>query len=216
MWTRENRGRYDRSKLRYPSDLTDAEWALVAPLIPAAKRGGNKRTVNLREGANGLMYILSTGCQWAAIPKDLPPRSTLHDYFDRWDYDGTLGRIHHALYVACRELAGRDASPSAAIIDSQSVKSAEKGGAALTRQAMTVARRSGARSVMSWSTPKACCSRLSSMQRTFRTAMVAFCSWLPCSGCTRFCSSYTPTADIKGRSSRAAYAGSCATSMWRL
>src|SRR5215210_4529258 len=79
-------------------------------------------------------YILSTGCQWAAIPKDLPPRSTLHDYFDRWDYDGTLGRIHHALYVACRELAGKDTSPSAAIIDSQSVKSAEKGGAALTRR----------------------------------------------------------------------------------
>jgi transposase len=150
MWTSENRGRYDRGKLRYPSDLTDAEWALVAPLIPAAKRGGNKRTVNLREVVNGLMYILSTGCQWAAIPKDLPPRSTLHDYFDRWDYDGTLGRIHHALYVACRELAGRDASPSAAIIDSQSVKSAEKGGAALTRRAMTAARRSGARSVMSW------------------------------------------------------------------
>ena len=96
------------------------------------------------------MYILSTGCQWAAIPKDLPPRSTLHDYFDRWDYDGTLGRIHYALYVACRELAGRDVSPSAAIIDSQSVKSAEKGGAALTRRAMTAPRRSGARSVMSW------------------------------------------------------------------
>src|SRR3954469_1724964 len=69
MWTSENRGRYDRSKLRYPSDLTDAEWALVAPLIPAAKRGGNKRTVNLREVANGLMYILSTGCQWARSPR---------------------------------------------------------------------------------------------------------------------------------------------------
>src|SRR3954469_20257033 len=94
------------------------------------------------------------GLPMGAIPKDLPPRSTLHDYFDRWDDDGTLGRIHHALYVACRELAGRDASPSAAIIDSQSVKSAEKGGAALTRRAMTAARRSGARSVMSWSTPK--------------------------------------------------------------
>src|SRR3712207_8596398 len=66
MWTSENRGRYDRGKLRYPSDLTDEEWALVAPLIPAAKRGGNKRTVNLREVTNGLMYILSTGCQWAA------------------------------------------------------------------------------------------------------------------------------------------------------
>src|SRR5258708_39763176 len=74
MWTKENRGRYDRSRLRYPSDLTDEEWALVEPLIAPAKRGGNKRTVDVREGVNGLMYVLSTGCQWRAIPKDLPPR----------------------------------------------------------------------------------------------------------------------------------------------
>jgi transposase len=84
MWTEENRGRYDRSKLRYPSDLTDEEWALIAPLIPLAKPGGNKRTVNEREIVNGLMYILSTGCQWAALPKDLPPRSTVNDYLHRW------------------------------------------------------------------------------------------------------------------------------------
>lgn len=150
MWTTENRARYDRRKLRYPSDLTDGEWALVAPLIPSAKRGGNKRTVDVREVVNGLMYILGTGCQWAAIPKDLPPRSTLHDYFARWDYDGTLGRLHHALYVACREMAGRDASPTAAIIDSQSVKSAEKGGPASTRLAMTAARKSKAGNATSW------------------------------------------------------------------
>jgi transposase len=156
MWTPENRARYDRSKLRYPSDLTDAEWALVAPLIPPAKRGGNKRTVDVREVVNGLMYILSTGCQWAAIPKDLPPRSTVHDYLDLWEWDGTLGRIHHALYVKCRELAERDASPTAGIIDSQSVKSAEKGGSASTRPAMMAAKRSRARSAMSWSTRKAC------------------------------------------------------------
>ena len=79
MWTKENRGRYDRSRLRYPSDLTDEEWALVEPLISPAKRGGNKRTVDVREVVNGLMYVLSTGCQWRAIPKDLPPRSTVHD-----------------------------------------------------------------------------------------------------------------------------------------
>lgn len=150
MWTNDNRGRYDRRKLRYPSDLTDEEWAMAAPLIPSAKRGGNKRTVNVREVVNGLMYILSTGCQWAAILKDLPPRSTLHDYFTRWDHDGTLGRLHHALYVECREMAGRDASPTAAIIDSQSVKSAEKGGPASIRLAMTAARRSKARSATSW------------------------------------------------------------------
>ncbi|WP_152981944.1 IS5 family transposase [Prosthecomicrobium hirschii] len=131
MWTDENRSRYDRSKLRYPSDLTDAEWALVEPLIPRAKPGGNKRRVNEREVVNGLMYMLSTGCQWRAIPKDLPPRSTVHDYFERWSHDGTFGAIHHALYVKCREQAGREASPTAAIIDSQSVRGAEKGGPAI-------------------------------------------------------------------------------------
>jgi transposase len=156
MWTLENRARYDRSKLRYPSDLTDAEWALIAPLIPPAKRGGNKRTVVVREVVNGVMYILSTGCQWSALPKDLPPRSTVNDYFRRWDWDGTLERIHHALYVRCREQAGREASPTAAIIDSQSVKSAEKAGSASTRTAMTAPRRSRARSVTCWSTPRAC------------------------------------------------------------
>jgi transposase len=128
MWTNENRTLYDRSQLRYPSDLTDEEWALVEPMIPPAKRGGGKRTVVMREVVNGVMYILSTGCQWRALPKDLPPRSTVHGYFDLWNWDGTLERIHHVLYVKCREKAGRDASPTAAIIDSQSVKSAEKGG----------------------------------------------------------------------------------------
>src|SRR5271154_5281138 len=76
MWTAKNRARYDRSKLRYPSDLTDDEWGLVELLIPPAKRGGNKRHVDVREVINGIMYILSTGCQWRAVPKDLPPRST--------------------------------------------------------------------------------------------------------------------------------------------
>jgi transposase len=146
MWTDRNRARYDRSKLRYPSDLTDEEWQLVEPLIPPEKPGGGKRTVNMREVVNGLMYLLSTGCQWRAIPKDLPPRSTVYDYFDLWTYDGTLVRIHHALYVRCREQEQREASPTAAIIDSQSVKSAEKGGPASIRTATMRARRSRARS----------------------------------------------------------------------
>ena len=149
MWTDENRGRYDRSKLRYPSDLTDEEWSLIGPLIPPAKRGGNKRTVDEREVVNGLMYILSTGCQWAALPKDLPARSTVNDYFCRWGYDGTLDRIHEALYVQCRELAGRESSPTGAIIDSQSVKSAEKGGPR-TRRVLMRERRSRERSAISW------------------------------------------------------------------
>lgn len=148
MWTLENRRRYDRSKLRYPSDMTDDEWALIKPLIPPAKRGGNKRTVDVREVVNGVMFILSTGCQWASLPKDLPPRSSTNDYFCRWDYDGTLGRIHHTLYLRCREQAGREASPTAAIIDSQSVKSAEKGGSR-THPATMQGRRSRVKSATS-------------------------------------------------------------------
>lgn len=149
MWTNDNRGRYDRSKLRYPSDLTEEEWALIGPLIPPARRGGNKRTVVEQDVVNGVMYILSTGCQWAALPKDLPPRSTVNDYLRRWDEDGTLARIHHALYVKCRELAEREANPTTAIIDSQSVKSAEKGGARLIRMATMRARKSRGRSGIS-------------------------------------------------------------------
>jgi transposase len=157
MWTAENRPRYNRDKLRYPSDLTDEEWALVEPLIPPGKRGGGKRTVVMRNVMNGIMYILSTGCQWRAIPKDLPPRSTLFDYLDLWSWDGTLERIHHELYVKCREREEREASPTAAIIDSQSVKSAEKGGRASIRMATMRERRSRARSAtFSW-IRSACC-----------------------------------------------------------
>jgi len=89
MWTTENRARYDRSKLRYPSDLTDAEWALVAPLIPPAKRGGNKQTVDVREVVNGLMYVLSTGCQWRAIPRGPGPAQ------HRFRLPGALGLGRH-------------------------------------------------------------------------------------------------------------------------
>src|SRR5450759_2768087 len=113
---------------------------------PAGQDWRCKRTVIMREVVNGLMYILSTGCQWRAIPKDLPPKSSVYDYFDLWTYDGTLERIHHALYEQCREQEQREASPTAAIIDSQSVKSAEKGGSASIRRATMQARRSRARS----------------------------------------------------------------------
>lgn len=149
MWTKANRGKYNRDSLRYPSDLTDAEWELVEPLIPPAKRGGRRREVDVREVVNGLLYVLSTGCQWRAVPKDLPPRSTLFSYFDLWNWDGTLARIHEELYVKCREAIGREASPTAAIIDSQSVKGAEKGGVVSTRAGMMRGKRSRARSVIS-------------------------------------------------------------------
>ena len=122
--------------------MSDAEWEFVQPLIPPAKRGGRRRTVDVREVLNGIFYVLSTGCQRNALPSDLPPKSTIYDYLDLWDWDGTLERIHHALYLAAREQAGREASPTAAIIDAQSAKGAQKGGHRSTRRAMTRARRS--------------------------------------------------------------------------
>jgi len=97
MWTPENRARYNRAHLRYPSDTTDEEWSERASLIPPARRGGRKRTVDIRAVLNGLLYVLSTGCQWRALPQDLPPRSTLFDYFARWEADGTLRRLHDTL-----------------------------------------------------------------------------------------------------------------------
>jgi len=157
MWTMENRRAYERTGLRYPSDLSDAEWALVAPLIPPAKRGGRPREVKVREVLDAIFYLLSTGCQWRALPKDFPPPTTVWEYLDLWNWDGTLLRIHHALYVEARERAGREASPTVAIIDSQSVKGAEKGGPTLIHRASMPARRSRARSATSPSTRSASC-----------------------------------------------------------
>jgi len=156
MWTSENRPGYERRNDRYPSDLGDAEWELIAPMIPPAKRGGRRRTTDMREVVNAILYVLETGCQWRALPKDFPPKSTVHAYLDLWEWDGTLARIHHALFVRVREANGREASPTAAIIDSQSVKGAEKGGRASILGAMMRARRSKARSAICSSTRLAC------------------------------------------------------------
>ena len=146
MWKPDHRRAADRSGLRYPSDMSDAEWALVEPMIPPAKRGGRKRSVDLREVLNTIFYVLSTGCQWNALPRELAPKSTAHGYLDLWDWDGTLERIHHALYLASRERAGREASPTIAIIDAQSAKGAQKGGLRSIHRATTRARRSKAAS----------------------------------------------------------------------
>ena len=151
MWTLENRGLYARTGLGYPSDLMDAEWDLVRPFLLRRTRSG-PAPERRREIINAVLYVLSTGCQWRALPKDLPPRSTVHGWFVRWHCDGVLERLHFALSQQVRELEGRHTSPTAAIVDSQSVKSAEKGGSALTRSAMTRPKRSRARSATSLST----------------------------------------------------------------
>ena len=185
MWTTEQRQRHDRAGLRYPSDLSDGEWALVEPFIPSARRGGRRRTVDVREVLNGILYVLATGCQWRALPKDLPPRSTVHGYLTLCAWDGTLGRLHHALFVQVREQAGKDASPTAAIIDSQSVKGAEKGALASTRRVSMRARKSTARSGTSWSTLLACCSAPWSIRPASRTATGPSRYCAPRAGCFR-------------------------------
>lgn len=157
MWTKQHRQAHDRSGLRYPSDLSDAEWAVVAPLIPQAKRGGRPRDVDMREVLNAVFYLLSTGCQWDALPKDLPAKSTVYDYFSLWRSDRTLLRLHGALYAEVREASGRNRGPTVAILDSQSAKAAQKGGRRSTRRATTRARKSRAASGTSSSTPSACC-----------------------------------------------------------
>ena len=157
MWKPEHRLSADRSGQRCPSDLSDAEWRLVAPLIPPARRGGRRRSVDEREMVNAIFYVLSTGCQWKAMPKDLPPKTTAHAYFTMWDWDGTLQRIHDALYIAVREMAGREASPTVAIIDSQSSKAAQKGALRSIRRALMRARKSRVASVTSLSTHSGSC-----------------------------------------------------------
>ena len=155
MWTVSNRRAYERAGLRYPSDLTDGEWALAAPLIAPGKPGGRRREVDLRAVLNAIFYVLATGCQWRALPKDFPPKSTVYDYLDLWEWDGTLECIHAALFVAVRAQGGHAADPTAAIIDSQSVRGAEKEKRRSIRRASTRTRRSRARSVISWSTHSA-------------------------------------------------------------
>ena len=149
MWKPDHRAAADRRGLRYDSDLTDAEWLLVAPLIRPAKRGGRPRTVDVRAVLNALFDGLWTGGPWKARPKDLPPRSTVWEDLDLWDWDGTLGRIHHVLYGEVREKAGREASPTTAILDSQTAKGALKGGLRLIRPATMPARRWSAASATS-------------------------------------------------------------------
>ncbi len=125
------------ARIAYPSDLTDAQWRLIERRIPPAQPGGRYRSVNMRAVVNGILYLVRTGCSWRQLPHDFPPWGTVHWYYRCFRLDGTWQKIHDALRDKVRVSAGRKKSPSAAIVDSQSVKTTEKGG----RMVMTQARR---------------------------------------------------------------------------
>jgi transposase len=142
MWTDEHRAIYRRGGGGFPSDLTDGEWERLRPLIPDAKPGGRPRKTDMRAAMNALFYLLRTGCAWRYLPRDgFPPRSTVYNIFRAFQRDGVWEAIWAELHTALRERLGRDASPSAAVLDSQSLKSAEKGAARTTPWVTTPARR---------------------------------------------------------------------------
>ena len=117
-----------RKRPAYPSDLSDPEWERLKPLLPAPKERGRKRTVNLREIVNAIFYVLHTGCQWDYLPHDFPPSDTVYGYFRQWRDDGTWERVNDSLRRKVREAVGKKSEPTAAIIDSQAVKTTEEGG----------------------------------------------------------------------------------------
>ena len=129
MWTDEHRETYRRAGTDFPSNLTDAEWRVLEPFIPDATPGGRPRKTDMRSAMDAILYLLRTGCPWRYLPRDgFPPRSTVYKIFRKFQADGTWASIWDQLYPVLREREGREGSPSAGIIDSQTIKSAEKGG----------------------------------------------------------------------------------------
>src|SRR5271155_4019380 len=171
MWTQEHRQIYRRGAERDTSDLRDAEWARLEPLIPGATPGGRPRKTEMRAAMNAILYLLRTGCPWRYLPREgFPPRSTVYNIFRKFQREGAWEAIWVELHMELRERMGRETSPSAAVLDSQSAKSEEKGAAKTMRRITTSARRSRAARSTPWSTPKGCLCGTSSTRLQSRTA----------------------------------------------
>jgi transposase len=128
MWTATTRRQHSRDHLRYESDLSDAEWEIIAPYMPRPAQTGRPRRWPMREIMSAIFYVLRAGCAWRLLPKDFPPMTTVYGWFLRFRRDGLFKTLNHHLLMRDRERVGREASPSAAVIDSQSVKTTEAGG----------------------------------------------------------------------------------------
>ena len=143
---RKRRKINNREKRRYSSDLTTAQWLVIKPLIPEAKKGGRPRTTDIREVLNAIFYRLKNSCTWENLPKDFPNYKTVFYYFQKWSVDGVIEKTHDTLRRAVRKQAGKKETPTAGIIDSQSVKTSQKGGFV----AMTPQRRQKVGNVTFW------------------------------------------------------------------
>src|SRR5277367_3012311 len=186
MWTQAHRATYKQSGTALPSDLSDAQWERLEPLIPAAKPGGRPRKTDMRAAMNAILYLLRTGCPWRYLPREgFPPRSTVYNIFRKFQRQRAWEAIWAELHMALRERMGREASPSAAVLDSQSVKSAEKGAATTMQWVTTSERRSKAARSTPWSTPKDCRCGSSSTRPRSRTATGPGWSWTRYAGASR-------------------------------